>query len=132
MTRRIRTLLCQGAASALFVAGPAFAEPEEIGSLPHWMLRAQQRLALEPVQRRELRLLVDDNAGKLRSLERQPDAAQAPHRGLERMQIIQREFREGLARILRPDQLAQWDALLEELLAAVHLRNAPMLAESRH
>src|SRR5688572_3373765 len=123
MSRRIRTLLCQGAASALFVAGAAFAEPDDIGSLPHWMLRARQRLALEPTQQRELRLLVDDNAARLRSL---------PRVRHEDMQSLQREFRDALAQILTPDQLAEWNLLLEELLGAVHLRNAPMLAERRH
>lgn len=123
MSRRIRTLLCHGAASALFVAGPTFAEPDDIGSLPHWMLRAQQRLALEPTQQRELRLLVDDNAARLRSL---------PRVRHEDMQTLQREFRDALARILTPDQLAEWNLLLEELLGAVHLRNAPVLAERRH
>lgn len=123
MSRRIRTLLCHGAASALLVAGPAFAEPDDIGSLPHWMLRAQQRLALKPTQQRELRLLVDDNAARLRSLPRVRHAD---------MQALQREFRDALAQILTPDQLAEWNLLLEELLGAVHLRNAPVLAERRH
>lgn len=56
-------------------------------------------------------------------LPRQPPPAE--------METLQREFRAGLARILEPEQLAEWNVLLEELLGAVHLRNAPMLA-GRH
>jgi len=125
MSRRFRSILWQGAASALLVIGePAIADQvEDVRSLPHWVVRAQQRLALKPAQQRALRLLVDDNALKMQSLPRQlkPDE----------MAALQREFRVELARILEPEQLAEWDVLLEELLAAVHLRNAPVLA-GRH
>lgn len=126
MSRRIRNILWQGAASALFViAEPALADPiEDVGSLPQWVVRAQQRLALTPLQRRELRALVDDNAVRLQAL-------QERHPAFDDMETLQREFRGKLSRILEPDQLAAWDALLEELLGAVHLRNAPVLAE-RH
>jgi hypothetical protein len=123
MSRRIRSILWQGAASALFViAGPAFADPVEAVDLPQWMVRAQQRLALRPLQQRELRALVADNTVRLQSL-------QETRPTFDDMEALQREFRVELARILEPDQLAAWDALLEELLGAVHLRNAPMLAE---
>lgn len=125
MARRICNILWQGAASALLVIGePAFADPvDEPSSLPQWVVRAQQRLALKPAQQRELHALIDDNNAKMQLLPRQPHPGD--------LQRLQREFREGLGRVLEPAQLAEWDALLEELLGAVHLRNAPMLAE-RH
>src|SRR5689334_8092148 len=117
MSHRIRNILWQGAASALLVIGePAFADPvDEVNSLPQWVVRAQQRLALNPAQQRELHALVDDNNAKMQSLARQPRP--------EDMQRLRSEFRDGLGRILEPAQLAEWDALLEELLGAVHLRN---------
>ena len=126
MSRRIRSILCQGAASALFVvSAPSFADPaDEIRSLPQWMQRAQQRLALKPAQQHELRVLVSDNAARMQALPQRPQP--------EDMEALQREFRVGLAAILSPGQLAEWDGLLEELLGAVHLRNAPMLAERSH
>jgi hypothetical protein len=127
MTRRVRNILWQGAASALLVVGePALAEPvDEVNSLPQWAVRAQQRLALDPAQQRELRALVDENTARLQAL-------QGHHPDAHDMAELQREFRVGLAQILAPEQLAEWDSLLEELLGAVHLRNAPMLAERRH
>ena len=125
MSSRIRSILWQGAASALMMSGPAFADPvTEVASLPQWVVRAQQRLALKPIQQRELRALVDDNTVRLQSLQQR-------HPTFDDMDALQREFRAELARILEPEQLAAWDALLEELLGAVHLRNAPILAE-RH
>ena len=78
MTRRIRSLLFSGAASAIFaVAGTALADPiVETGDLTQWVQRAQQRLALKPAQQRELRALVDDNTpARLQAL--QPIAAGA-------------------------------------------------------
>jgi hypothetical protein len=126
MSSRIRSILWQGAASALIVMGePALVDPaDEMASLPQWVVRAQQRLALKPVQQRELRALVDDSTMRLQSLQKR-------HATFDDMEALQREFRTELARVLEPEQLAAWDALLEELLGAVHLRNAPMLAE-RH
>jgi hypothetical protein len=121
MARRFRTILWQGAASAFLMGEPAFADPvEEVQNLPQWVVRAQRRLALKPAQQRELRMLVDDNAARMQSLPRQLRT--------DGMAGLQREFRGGLARILEPEQLAEWDILLEELLGAVHLRNAPTLA----
>lgn len=127
MSRRIRSILCQGAASALLVIGePTFADPVEgSNSLPQWVVRAQQRLALKPAQQRELRTLVDDNTSRLQAL-------QGHHPTGDDLAQLQREFRVGLGRILDAEQLAEWDSLLEELLGAVHLRNTPVLAESRH
>ena len=128
MTRRIRSLLCSGAASALFAVGrAALADPVvESGDLTQWVQRAQQRLALKPAQQRELRALVDDNTVRLQSLQRSPQAR------LEEMAAVQREFRAGLGLILSPDQLLEWDLLLEELLGEAHLRNTPVLAERAH
>lgn len=126
MSRRIRSIMCQGAASALFVvAGPTFADPaDESASLPQWMLRAQQRLALKPAQQRGLRTLVDENSVKVQAV-----SGRASH---EHVEALRREFRVGLADILSPEQLAEWDALLEELLGAVHLHHAPLLARRSH
>jgi len=128
MTRRIRSLLFSGAASAIFaVAGTALADPiVETGDLTQWVQRAQQRLALKPAQQRELRALVDDNTVRLQALQRSPQVRR------EEMATVQREFRIGLGLILSPDQLVQWDLLLEELLGEVHLRNTPVLAERAH
>jgi hypothetical protein len=125
MSRRFRSFLWQGAASAFLVIGePAIADAaEEVGHLPQWVVRAQQRLALRPAQQRAIHRLVDENTMRIQALPHRPGAAQ--------MEAMQREFRAGLARVLEPEQLAEWNVLLEELLGAVHLRNAPMLA-GRH
>ena len=134
---RIRSILCLGAASALIVCvEPTLADPEPaVTSLPQWVLRAQERLGLQPAQQRELRTLVDANSERLRELrERQAelDPADARRTQREAMAALQFEFRGDLARILTPDQLAEWDALIEELLGQVHLRHAPTLANSAH
>ena len=125
MSRRFRSFIWQGAASAFLVIGePGIADAaDDVGHLPQWVVRAQQRLALTPAQQREVRQLVDENTVKMQALPRQRPPAE--------METLQREFRAGLARILEPEQLAEWNVLLEELLGAAHLRNAPMLA-GRH
>jgi len=122
MTRPFRSLICNGAATALLVcSGTAVAEPPaEPRSLPQWVLRAQERLGLLPAQRLELRALVDENTARMSAL---------PPGG---MPDLQREFRQALAEILTPGQLAEWDALIEELLGEVHLRNAPRIADAAH
>jgi hypothetical protein len=107
-------------------ASPALAESsDEVGSLPQWVLRAQQRLALRPAQQRELSILISGNSEKIEALQRHDNKLRRVD-----MDALQREFRDGLARILTDTQLAEWDALLEELLGEVHLRNAPRLAEN--
>ena len=125
MYRRFRSYLWHGAASAFLVIGePAIADAaDDVGNLPQWVVRAQQRLALKSAQQREIRRLVDDNTARMQALPHPPAPAQ--------MEALQREFRASLARILDPEQLAGWNLLLEELLGAAHLRNAPMLA-GRH
>ena len=133
MTRRIRSILCQGAATALFAcAGPAIADPDaSVTSLPQWILRAQERLGLQPAQQRELRSLVHENSERLRELrERYADSEPVAARQAQRAAMVnlQRDFRGGLAQILTSAQLSEWDALVEELLGQVHLRNAPRLA----
>ena len=124
MARRFRSFLWQGAASAFLITEPAFPEPiDDVRSLPQWVVRAQQRLALKPAQQRQLRMLVDDNAVKMQSLPPGP----CP----EELTALQREFRVRLARILGAGQLADWHGLLEELLGAERPRGAPLLA-GRH
>ena len=132
-TRRVRSIVCRGAATALIACTcPVVAEPEaaEAGraatSLPQWMLRAQQRLALEPAQLRELRILISQSAERMRELG--ASGSRDVHR--EGMATLRREFRDALVDILSPGQLAEWDALLEELLGEVHLRQAPRLANA--
>ncbi|HKU89611.1 MAG TPA: hypothetical protein VJP84_07440 [Steroidobacteraceae bacterium] len=116
---RFRSILWQGAASALLIGEPAIADQvDEAHRPPHWVVRAQQRMALKGSQQRALRTLVDDNALKMQSLPSQ--------RSHEDVEILRGEFRAGLAQILHPRQIAAWDLLLEELLGAVHLRNAPV------
>lgn len=137
MTRRIHSILCRGAATALIAcASPVLADPEPaITSLPQWVVRAQERLGLQPGQQHDLRMLVDANSERLRELrERQEELDPSDARGSQReaMVALQFEFRGELARILTPDQLAEWDALVEELLGQVHLRNAPRYADSAH
>jgi hypothetical protein len=137
MTRRIRSILCRGAATALFAcAGPALADPEPaVTSLPQWVVRAQERLALEPDQQRELRTLVDANSERLQELRERGaelDSSDARRAQREAMAALQFEFRGELARILTPAQLAEWDTLVEELLGQIHLRNAPRYADSAH
>ena len=137
MASRFRSYLFQGVASALVTcATPAFADPiDDPSGLPRWMVRAQHRLALKPAQQRELRELVDQNTTKLAALQRrlaQHDGEGRARARNDEMAALQREFRVGLGAILSPEQLAEWDALLEELLGEVHLRIAPMLAERQH
>lgn len=137
MARRIRSFLCRGAATALFVcAGPVLADSDTgVISLPQWVLRAQERLGLQPTQQLELRSLIDGNAERLREMsERFADRESSQTRDAQRvaMLALQVEFRGGLTQILTSEQLAEWDTLIEELLGQVHLRNAPMLANSAH
>jgi hypothetical protein len=103
--------------------------------VPQWVARAQQRLDLQPDQQLELRTLVDENSERLRELRERHaglDSPDARRTRREAMAALQFEFRGELARILTPDQLAEWDTLIEELLGEVHLRNAPRYAERAH
>jgi hypothetical protein len=118
----------QRAASSLIArAGAEAVDPEaQATSLPQWVWRAQQRLALDAAQRRELRALVDENSGRLRFLQSglAADPADDPlRRRRDAMADLRREFRDDLALILTGAQLAEWDALLEELLGEAHLRH---------
>jgi len=135
MGQRFRYMICNGTATALLACANAVpAEPlAEVRSLPQWVLRAQERLALEPAQQRELRALIDANAERLRELQARHATSDAG-RGLRReeLTVVQLEFRRRLVAILTPGQLAEWDALVEELLGEVHLRNAPRLAAGLH
>jgi hypothetical protein len=71
MTRRVHSVWFHSAASALFAClGTAAAEPApEVTSLPQWVLRAQQRLAFNHTQQRELHSLVDENSARLSALQ---------------------------------------------------------------
>jgi hypothetical protein len=133
MPRRVRSLLCRGAATALIAcAGPALPGPQPVTSLPQWMVRAQERLGLEPAQQRELRMLVDANADRLHELrERYADDTSPQARKLQLQELagLQLEFRHRLAAILTTAQLAEWDTLIEELLGRVHLLNPPRLVD---
>ena len=135
MGQRFRYMICNGTATALLACANAVpAEPlAEVRSLPQWVLRAQERLALEPAQQRELRALIDANAERLRELQAR-HASSDSDRGVQRHELaaVQAEFRYGLAAILTPEQLSEWDSLVEELLGEVHLRNAPRLAAGLH
>lgn len=129
-------MIFRGMATTWFAcAAPALADPEPaVTSLPQWVASAQQRLGLQPGQQRELRTLVDANSERLRELREfyPQDSADARQGQREAMATLQFEFRGGLARILTPGQLTEWDTLIEELLGEVHLRNAPRLADSAH
>ncbi|HEX6398106.1 MAG TPA: hypothetical protein VFZ95_11825 [Steroidobacteraceae bacterium] len=117
---RFRSILWQGAASALLVGEPAIADPPgDTRSAPQWVVRARQRLGLQAAQQSALRILVDDHAAKMQSLPGQLRR--------EELESLQQEFRAGLSHILEPGQLAEWDLLLQELLGAVNLRHAPAL-----
>jgi hypothetical protein len=143
--RRVRSIVCRGAATALIActgpalaqsglinSGPANSEAEETGrtitSLPQWMLRAQQRLALDQAQQRELGRLVRASAERMREM----SASGSRHAYREEMAALRREFRESLVGILSTEQLAEWDALLAELLGEIHLRHAPLLVNGAH
>lgn len=131
MARRLHSLWFHGAASALFAwMGAAWAEPvPESDSLPQWVQRAQERLALNAEQRRGLCLLVDVNSERLRTLQNRHAVANPDDSGRvqrEEMAALQRAFRGDLALILTTPQLAEWDALLAELLGESQL--PPQLA----
>ena len=126
-------MLCRGAATALLACSGAVSGEPAVTNLPQWVLRAQERLGLQPEQQRDLRLLVDANAGRLRAVgERHADGKTADSRQarLQEMADLQIEFRAGLNHILTAAQLAEWDALIEELLGQLHRRNLPRLVES--
>ena len=137
MKRLVGSILCRGAAGALFACfgvGSAEAEPET-GSLPQWVLRSQARLGLSAEQQVELCALVDENSARLRQLQlrhagRNSAAAHRAQRG--EMAVVQRQFRDRLGIILSAAQLAAWDALLEELLGKVHMRHTPRFAPVAH
>lgn len=102
------------------------AEPQaDPRSLSQWVLSAQERLALAPGQQRELRALMEESSSRMTTL-------QSRRVRREEVAVLHREFREGLVAILKPEQVAEWDALVEELLREVHLRNAPILAGRLH
>src|SRR3954468_15369123 len=119
MAQQFRKMMFRGAASAWFAcAAPAFAEaPAETTSLPQWMVRAQERLALKPGQQSELRLLTDASATRMQALQARYTAdasAEARRARLDELAGLQRDFRDQLAVILTPAQLGDWDTLLEE------------------
>jgi hypothetical protein len=148
-------MICRGAATALIacsgatladvegadvegadmeVADVELSDPEPasarqlITSLPQWVLQAQQRLALEPGQQRLLRELVDGNSERLREMrarQAQPGASESRRPRHAEMAALQQEFRDALVGILTAAQLAEWDALIEDLLGELHLRHAP-------
>ena len=99
-----------------------------VTSLPQWMLRAQQRLALDSSQQQELRRLVRACAERMREM----GASGSRDAQREEMVALRREFRESLVGILSTEQLAEWDALLEELLGEIHLRNSPLAVHGAH
>jgi hypothetical protein len=138
MKRSFGSILCRSAASALFACmGVASAEagPETTTSLPQWVLRAQARLGLTAGQQVELRALVDENSARLCQLQVRYAGRNSPaaHRAQrDEMAAVQRQFRDGLGTILTATQLATWDALLEELLGEVHMRNTLQLAAAAH
>src|SRR5262245_8415669 len=117
MSRRIRSMICRGAATALFACAGAAAEPEPaVSSLPHWVIRAQERLGLDPFQQRELRVLVDGNAERLREMRERfagLEAADARRGQREELSALQLKFRSELRAILTPEQMAEWDGLIE-------------------
>jgi len=128
--------MINGAATALLACASAVPAETlaEARGLPQWMVRAQQRLDLAPAQQREVRALVDANSLRLHELQGNLAATDPGARRDRRaaMAELQRQFRDHLAAILTPAQLAEWDALVEELLGEVHLRNAPRLTQSMH
>ena len=137
MASRFRHLFFQGAASAfLACATPAFADPDDDpANLPRWMVRAQRRLALKPSQQLELRDLADLNGSKLTALQRRRGLRAGDEEVRARRPEIadlQREFRDGLAVILSPQQLAAWDSLLAELLGEVRPHDAPLPGGRQH
>jgi len=123
-------LACAGVAGA---APPTPAAGQQPGG--HWVTRTQARLVLEPAQQQELRRLVEENAARMRQIQASHVENLSPERDLQLRAAInrlQREFREDLGRILTAGQLAEWDALLEDLLGAVHLRFAARPADASH
>lgn len=125
--------LCRGGAlcALLACAGDAVADSKPaVSSLPQWVMRAQERLELQPYQQHELRRLVDGNAERIDALRQRYAGDTAEGRRAQRVALssLQEEFRAGLAGILSPTQLAEWDALVEELLGRVHLRQGPRVA----
>ena len=134
MSRRIRYMLCRGAATALFACAGAAADPEPVViSLPQWVVRAQERLGLDPSQQWDLRVLVDANAERLREMRERyagQDTNDSRRGQRDEMAALQLRFRSELRGILTPEQLSEWDELIEELLGQVHLRHAPRMADS--
>jgi hypothetical protein len=98
-------------------------------------VRAQQRLALKLAQQQELRELADLNASKLAALRRRQAlliGEEQVRAGQRETAALQCEFRAGLAAVLSPAQLAEWDTLMEELLGEVRRHDAPLLAGRQH
>ena len=102
-------------------------------SLPQWVVRAQERLGLDPSQQWDLRVLVDANAERLREMRERyagQDTNDSRRGQRDEMAALQLRFRSELRGILTPEQLSEWDELIEELLGQVHLRHAPRMADS--
>src|SRR5262245_45020013 len=100
MTRRVRSLLCKGVATAIVACAVPVdsAEPnDDSRSLSGWVVRAQERLSLKPAQQRDLRLLVDLNSGKLRDIQVRYKDSPSEHARisqLQDMQALRVEFRD--------------------------------------
>ena len=129
----MRLMLFRSAVTALFAwSGGAVADPEEpaVTSPTPWALRAQQRLALDPGQQRELRALSDERSQRLCEVSVEPGAPGPSRAQCEEMAALQLEFRQALTGILTPAQLVEWDALIDELISRVHLDNLPQVTRS--
>jgi hypothetical protein len=135
MKRLAGSILCRsGALFACCGVASAEAGPEST-SLPQWVPRAEARLGLSAGQETELRALADENSARLRQLQvrhagRNSAAAHRAQR--DEMAMVQRRFRDRLETILSGAQLVAWDALLQELLGEVHMRNTPQSAAVAH
>jgi len=107
--------------AALAVASAVFAQQASPPNPPPEMQRrfaeAKERLQLTPEQEPKLRALFQEEASKVRALQAKygtDDAyATRAEKGRE-LRAIRADFRGKLKTILTPEQMAEWDKMVEE------------------
>jgi hypothetical protein len=131
---RIRAAACS---VLLAVAlGPTGAAAQALSDLtPDMRTRleaAEQRLNLTPEQRSQVHAIVIEEVDKLKGIDarHEDDTSRATRRELFREgHAVQQDFRSRLAKVLSPEQLAEWDRIRKESIPELRKRLQAKKAE---
>ena len=94
---------------------------------------AEQRLNLTPDQRSQVHAIVIEEIDKLKSIDarHEDDTSRATRRELFREgPAVQQDFRSRLAKVLSPEQLAEWDRIRKEAIPELRKRLQAKKAET--